>query len=128
MNLLQSFIVSPLAHAIGWTLLHSLWEGAVISGMLGAALDYIAWGPPNEMEDHANGESYVNPGEVPAQCHNPTATYSTNPFQDWYYNYIPGIGKNVKLEFVDPTGSGNYRLTFSPCEKYGSVSIGPAPR
>ncbi|HEV2417131.1 MAG TPA: M56 family metallopeptidase [Terriglobia bacterium] len=38
MNSLQSFVASPLAGAIGWALLHSLWEGAVISGALGAAL------------------------------------------------------------------------------------------
>lgn len=38
MNSFQSFVASPLAGAIGWTLLHSLWEGAVISGLLGAAL------------------------------------------------------------------------------------------
>ncbi|HEV2499493.1 MAG TPA: M56 family metallopeptidase [Terriglobia bacterium] len=38
MNSLQSFVANPLAGAIGWALLHSLWEGAVISGALGAAL------------------------------------------------------------------------------------------
>jgi GWxTD domain-containing protein len=38
MNVLESFVASPLAGAIGWALLHSLWEGAVISGALGAAL------------------------------------------------------------------------------------------
>lgn len=38
MNILHSFVASPLAGAIGWALLHSLWEGAVISGLLGAAL------------------------------------------------------------------------------------------
>jgi bla regulator protein blaR1 len=38
MNLLHAFLASPIAGAIGWTLVHSLWEGAVISAMLGAAL------------------------------------------------------------------------------------------
>ncbi|HTV53407.1 MAG TPA: M56 family metallopeptidase, partial [Terriglobia bacterium] len=38
MNLLQAFIGSPLAGTIGWTLVYSLWEGAVVSALLGAAL------------------------------------------------------------------------------------------
>ncbi len=38
MNLLHSFVASPVAEAIGWALLHSLWEGAFISGVLGATL------------------------------------------------------------------------------------------
>jgi GWxTD domain-containing protein len=38
MNFLKTFIETPLAGAIGWTLLHSLWEGAIISGALAAVL------------------------------------------------------------------------------------------
>lgn len=38
MSLLQTFIASPMAAAIGWTLVHSLWEGALIAALLGAAL------------------------------------------------------------------------------------------
>jgi GWxTD domain-containing protein len=38
MNLLQTLIGSPLAGTIGWTLVHSLWEGAVISTVLAAVL------------------------------------------------------------------------------------------
>lgn len=38
MRILESFVGSPLAGAIGWTLLHSLWEGALISAILAAVL------------------------------------------------------------------------------------------
>ncbi len=38
MKILESFIASPLAGAVGWTLLHSLWEGAPISAILAAVL------------------------------------------------------------------------------------------
>jgi len=38
MRFLESWVTTPLAQALGWTLLHSLWEGAIISAILGAAL------------------------------------------------------------------------------------------
>ena len=38
MRILEPFIASPLAGAIGWTLLHSLWEGALISALLSSVL------------------------------------------------------------------------------------------
>jgi hypothetical protein len=38
MRLLESWIEGPVAEAVGWTLLHSLWEGAVISAALGGVL------------------------------------------------------------------------------------------
>ena len=39
------------------------------------------------------------------------------PFETWRYRYIEGIGNEVILEFVDPTMSGEYRLTSNPDEK-----------
>jgi hypothetical protein len=38
MRLLETWVATPLAGAAGWTLLHSLWEGAIISAALAAAL------------------------------------------------------------------------------------------
>jgi GWxTD domain-containing protein len=38
MRLLESWVGTPLAEAFGWTLLHSLWEGAVIAAALAVAL------------------------------------------------------------------------------------------
>jgi GWxTD domain-containing protein len=100
---------------------------------------YIMWGPPNEVESHDSGGTYVaNPDELPYTGPGASDEMETYPFEDWYYNYIPGIGENVKLEFVDPTMSGEFRLTMNPCEKdamaevpgdttgcQGAVSIGP---
>jgi GWxTD domain-containing protein len=38
MSLLDSMVASPLAGAVGWTLLHSLWQGAAVSAVLSAIL------------------------------------------------------------------------------------------
>jgi len=38
MRFLESWVSTPLAQALGWTLLHSFWEGAIIAAVLGAAL------------------------------------------------------------------------------------------
>ena len=38
MRFLESWVMTPLAQAMGWTLLHSLWEGAIVSAFLGTAL------------------------------------------------------------------------------------------
>jgi GWxTD domain-containing protein len=72
---------------------------------------YIMYGPPDEIDAHPSGGSYVRP---PCEGGGETSTY---PFSDWTYHYIPGIGENVKLEFVDPTMSGEYHLTMDPGEK-----------
>ena len=38
MRLLETWVETPLAGAVGWTLLHSLWEGAIIAAALAAVL------------------------------------------------------------------------------------------
>jgi len=38
MKLLQMWVHTPLASAVGWTLLHSLWEGVLLSAALAAGL------------------------------------------------------------------------------------------
>ncbi|MGA8086901.1 MAG: M56 family metallopeptidase [Terracidiphilus sp.] len=38
MRQLESFTGTPLAGAIGWALLHSLWQGAIVAGVLAAAM------------------------------------------------------------------------------------------
>ncbi len=72
---------------------------------------YIIWGPPDEIETHPTGGSYERP---PEEGGGSTSTY---PFEKWRYRYLEGIGNDVNLEFVDPTGSGEYRLTMDPSEK-----------
>jgi GWxTD domain-containing protein len=100
---------------------------------------YIMYGPPDEITSHPSGGSYTPaPGELPYSGPDASTTMETYPFEDWHYHYIPGIGENVKLEFVDPTLTGEYHLTMNPCEKdamaevpgdmtgcQGGVSIGP---
>jgi hypothetical protein len=72
---------------------------------------YIIQGKPDEIESHPSGGTYDRPFEEGG------GTTSTYPFEKWTYRYIEGIGNNVELEFVDPSLSGEYRLTIDPSEK-----------
>ena len=72
---------------------------------------YIMYGPPDENDSHPSGGSYARPME---EGGGETSTY---PFEQWRYRYIDGIGNNIILEFVDPSMSGEYRLTMDPGEK-----------
>jgi GWxTD domain-containing protein len=72
---------------------------------------YIMWGPPNEVTSHPSGGPYQRPSSEGGGM---TSTY---PFVDWEYHYLPGIGENVILEFVDPTMTGEYKLTMDPSAK-----------
>lgn len=72
---------------------------------------YIKFGKPDEIESHPMGGPYQRPyyeggGE--------TTTY---PFEIWFYRYIPGVGSGIEIEFVDPTGTGEYHIARSPNEK-----------
>jgi GWxTD domain-containing protein len=72
---------------------------------------YIMYGKPDEKETHPSGGSYnrdINEGG------GQTTTY---PFEKWFYRYLPGIGSGIEIEFVDPTGSGEYRIARNPDEK-----------
>jgi GWxTD domain-containing protein len=72
---------------------------------------YITFGPADEIESHPSGGSYQRPS---AEGGGTTSTY---PFEDWRYRYIEGIGNDVMIEFVDPTMTGEYRMTMDPSEK-----------
>jgi GWxTD domain-containing protein len=72
---------------------------------------YIMWGPADEVESHPTGGTYDRPMEEGGGS---TTTY---PFETWRWRYLEGIGENVILEFVDPSGSGEYHLTMDPSEK-----------
>ncbi len=72
---------------------------------------YITFGPPDEIESHPSGGTYERPPEEGG------GTTSTYPFEQWRYRWIEGIGTNIILEFVDPTMTGEYRLTMDPSEK-----------
>jgi len=72
---------------------------------------YIMFGKPDEIESHPSGGSYDRPAWEGG------GTTSTYPFEVWWYRYIEGVGSDVEIEFVDPTGSGEYRIARSPDEK-----------
>lgn len=72
---------------------------------------YITFGPPAEIESHPSGGSYERPIEEGG------GTTSTFPFEIWRYRWIEGIGNDVMIEFVDPTMTGEYRMTMDPSEK-----------
>jgi GWxTD domain-containing protein len=72
---------------------------------------YIMWGPADEVESHPTGGTYDRPIEEGGGS---TTTY---PWETWRWRYLEGIGENIILEFVDPSGSGEYHLTMDPSEK-----------
>jgi GWxTD domain-containing protein len=72
---------------------------------------YIMWGPADEVDSHPTGGTYDRPMEEGGGS---TTTY---PWETWRWRYLEGIGENVILEFVDPSGSGEYHLTMDPSEK-----------
>src|SRR2546428_2304393 len=72
---------------------------------------YIMWGPADEVESHPSGGTYDRPMEEGG------GTTSTYPWETWRWRYLEGIGENIILEFVDPSGSGEYHLTMDPSEK-----------
>jgi GWxTD domain-containing protein len=72
---------------------------------------YITFGPADEVESHPSGGTYERPYEEGG------GSTSTYPFEKWRYRYIDGIGNDVNIEFVDPTMTGEYRMTMDPSEK-----------
>jgi GWxTD domain-containing protein len=78
---------------------------------------YIIWGAPDEVSYTAPGSTYDRPFE---QGGGSTTVYG---FEDWRYRYLEGMGENVELEFVDPTGTGEFHLTMDPSEKDALLNI-----
>jgi GWxTD domain-containing protein len=60
---------------------------------------YILYGPPDEIDEHSTSD-VLGPGQV--------------PFIDWTYRFIDGVGSNVKMEFVDPSGTHEFKMTTDP--------------
>lgn len=42
---------------------------------------------------------------------------STYPFEIWFYRHLDGVGDGLEIEFVDPTGTGEYRMARNANEK-----------
>ena len=85
------------------------------SGIPGRKTDrghiYIIWGPPDEIESHPTGGTYERPMEQGG------GSTTTHAWELWRYRHLEGIGENIEIEFVDPSGSGEYPITMDPCEK-----------
>jgi GWxTD domain-containing protein len=82
---------------------------------------YIKFGKPDAVESHPTGGSY---DRLPWEGGGSTTTY---PFERWFYRYLPNVRSGVELEFVDPTGSGEFRLSRSPDEKDALLHVGGGP-
>src|SRR5882762_6561439 len=72
---------------------------------------YIIWGPADEIDSHPTGGTYDRPMDEGGGS---TTTY---PWETWRYRYLEGLGNNIIIEFVDPSGSGEYHMTMDPSEK-----------
>jgi GWxTD domain-containing protein len=85
------------------------------SGIPGRKTDrgriYIIWGPPDEIDSHPTGGAYERSPQQGG------GSSTALPWEVWRYRHLEGIGENIEIEFVDPSGSGEYHITNDPCEK-----------
>ena len=72
---------------------------------------YITWGKPDSVESHPSGGSYDRPSYEGGGS---TTTY---PFETWFYRHLDNVGDGIEIEFVDPTGTGEYRIARDANEK-----------
>ncbi|MCC7308008.1 MAG: GWxTD domain-containing protein [Acidobacteria bacterium] len=72
---------------------------------------YIAWGKPDSVESHPSGGSYDRPS------YEGGGSTSTYPFEIWFYRHLDNVGDGIEIEFVDPTGTGEYRIARNANEK-----------
>ena len=78
---------------------------------------YIAWGKPDGVESHPTGGSYDRPSYEGGGS---TTTY---PFETWFYRHLDGVGDGIEIEFVDPTGTGEYRIARNAYEKDALANV-----
>ena len=94
------------------------------SGMPGWKTDrgriYIKFGKPDEIEAHPSGGPYQQ------KSYEGSGTITTYPFETWFYRYIPNVGSGIEIEFVDPSGSGEYRIARDANEKKALAHV-PGP-
>ncbi len=95
------------------------------SGMPGYKTDrgriYLKYGKPDEVESHPAGGPYER------ASYEGGGSTSTYPFERWFYRNIHGVS-GAEIEFVDPTGTGEYRIARNPFEKEAFLMVpGAAP-
>jgi len=72
---------------------------------------YITFGKPDSIESHPSGGAYDRPSYEGGGS---TTTY---PFETWFYRHLDNVGDGIEIEFVDPTGTGEYRIARDASEK-----------
>jgi GWxTD domain-containing protein len=72
---------------------------------------YIAFGKPDSIDSHPSGGNYERPMEEGG------GNTSTFPFETWHYRYLPSVGDNIDIEFVDTCMCGDYHATIDRSEK-----------
>ncbi len=87
------------------------WGGVVPGWKTDRGRIYIMHGPPDEIDSHPSGGTYIRPDSEGG------GTATTHPFEDWRYSHFEGIG-SLSIEFVDLNSSGDLRMTLDPNAKY----------
>ncbi|HLY17063.1 MAG TPA: GWxTD domain-containing protein [Bryobacteraceae bacterium] len=87
---------------IGYADMHYEWQ-AVPGWKTDRGRIYITYGPPDEIEFHSDGRPAG--GGLPAV---------NNPFEQWRYRSMKGIGTNVIVDFEDTAKTGEFRMTMDP--------------
>ena len=67
---------------------------------------YIMYGKPDRLDTHTQGENWDRP-----LTEGGGANSNVSPTKIGPTTIIEGIGENIELEFVDPTGTGEFQLT-----------------
>ena len=83
---------------------------------------YITWGKPDSIESRPSGGSYDRPS------YEGGGGITTYPFEIWFYRHLDGVGDGVEIEFVDPTGTGEYRIARDADEKNALATVPGAGR
>lgn len=78
---------------------------------------YITFGKPDSVETHPSGGAYDRPSYEGGGS---TTTY---PFEIWFYRHLDNVGDGIEIEFVDPTGTGEYRIARSPNDKDAMLNV-----
>jgi GWxTD domain-containing protein len=78
---------------------------------------YIQWGKPDEIDSHPSGGAYNRPDY---EGGGETSTY---PFETWFYRHLDNVGDGIEIEFVDPTGTGEYHIARNANEKDALLTI-----
>ncbi len=78
---------------------------------------YITWGKPDSVESYPTGGYYDRP------TYEGGGSTTTYPYEVWFYRHLDNVGDGIEIEFVDPTGTGEYRIARSPYEKDALATV-----